>query len=127
MASMPSITAFAAQVVSGACIRRTIEESRPVAIVVVDHDGMTKASVRMDDVPAERLETAARRARSALMGAGQFGAGSRVLLAGDRVVGAVGVSGPERFSDTVVAEAGAAAMTDLDDSLEMLIDTAAGA
>ena len=132
-----SITAEAAQAVIAASVARANERGGAFVVVVVDESGVVKASVRMDGAPLISVQVATDKAYTAAgfgmstdawfdfvkgdeplkLGATSgidrlvvFG-GGYPLLEGDRVVGAVGVSGGHWSDDMEVAKAGVEAFT----------------
>jgi len=126
-----SITADAAQAVLSACVAKAKDRGGAFVIVVVDESGVVKASIRMDGAPLISVQVATDKAYTAagfgmatdawfdfvdgdapLRGAPSgidrlvvFG-GGYPLTEGDRVVGAVGVSGGHWSDDMEVAKAG---------------------
>jgi uncharacterized protein GlcG (DUF336 family) len=127
-----SITAAAAQAVIAASMAKATERGGAFVIVVVDESGVVKASVRMDGAPLVSVQVATDKAYTAAgfglatdawfefingdeplkLGAPAgidrlvaFG-GGYPLLEGERVVGAVGVSGGHWSDDMEVAKAG---------------------
>jgi uncharacterized protein GlcG (DUF336 family) len=132
-----SITAEAAQAVISACVAKANDRGGAFVIVVVDESGVVKASVRMDSAPLISVQVATDKAYTAAgfgiatdawfdfvnsdaplrLGATTgidrlvvFG-GGYPLMEGDRVVGAVGVSGGHWSDDMEVAKAGVEAFT----------------
>ena len=132
-----SITAEAAQAVISACVAKANDRGGAFVIVVVDESGVVKASVRMDGAPLISVQVATDKAYTAAgfgiatdawfdfvnsdaplrLGATTgidrlvvFG-GGYPLMEGDRVVGAVGVSGGHWSDDMEVAKAGVEAFT----------------
>lgn len=127
-----SITAEAAQAVISACVAKANDRGGAFVVVVVDESGVVKASVRMDGAPLLSVQVATDKAYTAAgfgmatdawfefangdeplkLGAAtgidrlvMFG-GGYPLTEGDRVVGAVGVSGGHWSDDMEVAKAG---------------------
>lgn len=130
----PALTLEGARRALDGAEREAAHQARTFCIVVVDPGGEVVALARQDgvlpalcDVARAKARTAARygrtsRAWSELLGRGNAGAlanlpdmfaveGGVPVLAGEVVVGAVGVSGASAAQDGLVAQAGASAAT----------------
>ncbi len=132
---MSTITLNEAQAVVDAALKESRAMDAIMAIAVVDAGGHLKAFACMDDAMLGVIDIAIRKARTARlfnMNSGEIGKlsqpgqpaygvehsngglitfpGGVPLKRGDKIVGAVGVSGSSVENDHLVAEAGLAAM-----------------
>ncbi|MEH3061541.1 MAG: heme-binding protein [Methylobacterium radiotolerans] len=130
---MTSMPLWKAQAVLEAAVSKANEIGQPMNVAVVDDGGHLVAFVRMDGAIKASVDISIRKARTSVMmnlptsalmhlvqpggelyglehtsgGMVVFGGGV-LLLSGDRVIGAIGVSAGSVEQDVTVAEAGAA-------------------